>query len=180
MGAGFIFSTAFGTAVVCGLWTGVCAGAASPMLVTWVGFVGCTSYFTAGCGRNGFIRSLCSNYMGILIGCTIIALGNVVSSGVLFSALCTGFFSGVICYLSHCDLTKVAACTFMGGFSAFATGGNWQMLMLCLLLGNFVGLGRLPGTLFLQQSLSWQDRQGRLGDFQIAGKKLTKSCNHNR
>ena len=75
MGAGFIFSTAFGTAVVCGLWTGVCAGAASPMLVTWVGFVGCTSYFTAGCGRNGFIRSLCSNYMGILIGCTIIALG---------------------------------------------------------------------------------------------------------
>ena len=141
MGAGFIFSTAFGTAVVCGLWTGVCAGAASPMLVTWVGFVGCTAYFTAGCGRNGFIRSLCSNYMGILIGCTIIALGNVVSSGVLFSALCTGFFSGVICYLSHCDLTKVAACTFMGGFSAFATGGNWQMLMLCLLLGNFVGLG---------------------------------------
>ncbi len=29
----------------------------------------------------------------------------------------------------------------MGGFSTFASGGNWQMLLLCLMLGNFVGLG---------------------------------------
>ena len=45
------------------------------------------------------------------------------------------------CHLLPGPLTKVVVCTFMGGFSIFASGGNWQMLLLCLMLGNFVGLG---------------------------------------
>lgn len=141
MEAGFILSTAIGSGVVCGFWMGLCTWVSLAMLVGWVGFVGCTSYFASGGGRDGFVRSICSNYAGVAIGSAILFLGNLISDGPIFSALCSGFFTGVICYLAHCDLTKVVVCTFMGGFSTFAAGGDWQMLLLCLMLGNFVGVG---------------------------------------
>lgn len=137
----FIMANSLGTGIACGIWTGLAAyfGARYPELIAiWVGFAGCTSYFVAGTGRNGFIRSLTSNYVGIAIGCTIIALGSV-SDGILFSAIVTGFFSFVIAYITHFDITKFATCTFIGGFSAFATGGNWKMLLICFFLGNILG-----------------------------------------
>ena len=28
----------------------------------------------------------------------------------------------------------------MGGFSAFASGGDWKMLCICLVLGNILGV----------------------------------------
>lgn len=159
MGAGFILSVALGSGIVCGLWAGFGTFfAASAVIATWAGFAGCTSYFAAGCGPKGLIRSMCSNYVGILIGMIVIILGNVVSSGVIFSGLCTGFFTFVICFLSHCDLTKVIPCTFIGGFSAFATGGDWKMLCVSLLLGNLVGLGSdYLGRLFYQKFGSNKD-----------------------
>lgn len=140
MGAGFILSSAIGSGIICGIWTGISMAFAGPLIATWVGFVGCTSYFSSGFGRNGFIRSLCSNYMGVLIGCTIIYLGTNISGSVLFNTVCTGFFTAVICYLAHFDLTRLVPCTFMGGYSAFASGGNWKMLLICLFLGNIVGI----------------------------------------
>ncbi len=143
-GKGFIMAGSIGTGIICGLWAGFSGYFSTivPELIAgWVGFVGCTSYFVAGCGRNGFIRSYCSNCAGILIGCTILALCNSISSDWWFNLIVTGFFSWVIQYISHIDLTRVVPCTFMGGFSAFATGGNWKMLLLCMILGDLVGLG---------------------------------------
>ena len=77
---------------------------------------------------------------GIFIGCTIIWLCVNVNSSLWFNGLITGIFTGVIIYLTHCDLTRFANCTFIGGFSAFASGGNWKMLIICFILGNIVGL----------------------------------------
>ena len=71
------------------------------MLVGWTGFVGCTAYFASGGSRGDFIRSVCSNYAGVAIGSAILSLGNLSSNGPIFSALCSGFFTGVICYLAH-------------------------------------------------------------------------------
>lgn len=138
--AGFIISNTISNIIVCGLWTYISAMFAGPLIATWVGFAGCTSYYSAGCGKNGFIRSLCSNIAGIFIGCTIIWLCVNVNGSLWFNGLITGIFTGVIIYLTHCDLTKFANCTFIGGFSAFASGGNWKMLIICFILGNIVGL----------------------------------------
>lgn len=100
-GSRIYLSTAIGSDVVCGLWMGLCTWAASGMLVGWTGFVGCTAYFASGGSRGGFIRSVCSNYAGVAIGSAILSLGNLSSNGPIFSALCSGFFTGVICYLAH-------------------------------------------------------------------------------
>jgi len=65
--------------------------------------------------------------------------GNI-NSGILFGAIVTGAFSWLICYQSKIDLLSLVPNTFMGGFSAFASGGDWKMLCICLFLGNILGV----------------------------------------
>lgn len=129
-------ASAIGTGIFCGIWQGL-AGVLG--LVSWMGFVGCTSYFSAGCGKTGFIKSLCSNFTGVLWGMLIILSGNI-NSTILFGAIVTGFFSWVICYQSKISLLSLVPNTFMGGFATFASGGSWKMLLLCLVLGNILGV----------------------------------------
>ena len=111
-----VMANALGTGIFCGLWQGIGSVLG---LATWMGFVGCTSYFSAGCGKTGFIKSMCSNYVGLLWGMCIIMSGNI-NSGILFGAIVTGAFSWLICYQSKIDLLSLVPNTFMGGFSAFA------------------------------------------------------------
>ena len=139
MGAGFIFSIGLGNALVCGLWTYLGTVYAGTLITVWAGFAGCTSYFIAGGGKNGIIRSLCSNLSGIFIA-SIIIICTTLIPGPIFMGICTGFFTLIMCYLGHCDLTKFVPCTFIGGFSTFASNGNWKMCLICIVLGNFVGL----------------------------------------
>ena len=89
-----VMANALGTGIFCGLWQGIGSVLG---LATWMGFVGCTSYFSAGCGKTGFIKSMCSNYVGLLWGMCIIMSGNI-NSGILFGAIVTGAFSWLICY----------------------------------------------------------------------------------
>ena len=131
-----VMANALGTGIFCGLWQGIGSVLG---LATWMGFVGCTSYFSAGCGKTGFIKSMCSNYVGLLWGMCIIMSGNI-NSGILFGAIVTGAFSWLICYQSKIDLLSLVPNTFMGGFSAFASGGDWKMLCICLVLGNSLGV----------------------------------------
>ena len=109
-----VMANALGTGIFCGLWQGIGSVLG---LATWMGFVGCTSYFSAGCGKTGFIKSMCSNYVGLLWGMCIIMSGNI-NSGILFGAIVTGAFSWLICYQSKIDLLSLVPNTFMGGFSA--------------------------------------------------------------
>ena len=117
-----VMANALGTGIFCGLWQGIGSVLG---LATWMGFVGCTSYFSA--------------YVGLLWGMCIIMSGNI-NSGILFGAIVTGAFSWLICYQSKIDLLSLVPNTFMGGFSAFASGGDWKMLCICLILGNILGV----------------------------------------
>ena len=98
-----VMANALGTGIFCGLWQGIGSVLG---LATWMGFVGCTSYFSAGCGKTGFIKSMCSNYVGLLWGMCIIMSGNI-NSGILFGAIVTGAFSWLICYQSKIDLLSL-------------------------------------------------------------------------
>ena len=131
-----IMANAIGTGIFCCLWQGV---GSARWLATWIGFVGCTSYFSAGCGKTGFIKSMCSNYTGLLWGMLIILSGGI-NNTIIFGAVVTGFFSWLIVFQSHIDVLSLVPNTFMGGFSAFASGGDWKMLLICLLLGNILGV----------------------------------------
>ena len=82
--------------------------------------------FSAGCGKTGFIKSMCSNYTGLLWGMLIILSGGI-NNTIIFGAVVTGFFSWLIVFQSHIDVLSLwSPNTFMGGFSAFASGGDWK------------------------------------------------------
>ena len=131
-----IMANAIGTVIFCCLLQVV---GAALWLATLIGFVVCTSYFSAGCGKTGFIKSMCSNYTGRLWGMLIILSGGI-NNTIIFGAVVTGFFSWLIVFQSHIDVLSLVPNTFMGGFSAFASGGDWKMLLICLLLGNILGV----------------------------------------
>lgn len=82
---------------------------------------------------------MCSNYTGLLWGMLIILSGGI-NNTIIFGAVVTGFFSWLIVFQSHIDVLSMVPNTFMGGFSAFASGGDWKMLLICLLLGNILGV----------------------------------------
>lgn len=135
------FLNALGTGIACTVWTfvgGLLSMRWPALFAVWVGFAGCTSYFVAGAGKTGFRHSVASNLAGICIGCTIIA-SSAISDALWFGAVVTGFFSFLIMFLTHFDLLKFGTCTFIGGFSSFATGGNIPMLVIGLLIGNVLG-----------------------------------------
>lgn len=137
---GPIMSSALASGILSGLWAlvgGLLSAKYPELFATWLGFVGLTSYFAAGTGKTNLVRSISSNLVGILIGCTIIFLST--GKGNTVGAIITGIFSWLIVYLAHVDITRYAFCTFMGGYSAFATGGNWKMLVICIVLGNLIG-----------------------------------------
>ena len=50
-----VMANALGTGIFCGLWQGIGSVLG---LATWMGFVGCTSYFSAGCGKTGAVTML--------------------------------------------------------------------------------------------------------------------------
>ena len=137
----FVLASALGSGFISGIWTGLANYWSLSMpeyFSAWLGFVGITSFFIAGCGKDGFIHSTVSNVVGIIIGCLIIFICSFHPT-IVFGAIVTGAFTSLICYLGRYDLTKFATCTFLGGFSAFATGGDWKLLAVSILCGNVVG-----------------------------------------
>lgn len=77
---------------------------------------------------------------GVSYECSYGKMSGNINSGILFGAIVTGAFSWLICYQSKIDLLSLVPNTFMGGFSAFASGGDWKMLCICLVLGNILGV----------------------------------------
>ena len=145
---------ALGVGLACFLWP-VLAGALSAMtggaidVPVWMGFVGCTSYFVAGGGKNGVIKALACNYTGIAWAMLVFAFS---STGVMQSggstafwlgALATGVISWGMTYQAKAgNLLGVIPCTFMACFSTFASGGDWKRMLLGVTLGSaLLGIG---------------------------------------
>ncbi len=125
------------SAVFCGLWTYI-AGVTG--LSIWAGFAGCTTYFA--CGKRGLAgikKSVINNFAGVACGMAILVLGNifpVLGHYGIWSALLTL----VMCNIPKYELFNSSTGIFIGCFTSFASGGDWKMLCLCLVIGAFLGL----------------------------------------
>ena len=115
-------------------------------LSVWMSFAGCTSYFVAGGGKTGIIKSLGSNYTGmawaLLVfwfgGTSLMQIGG--NTALMLGALATGFISWAMTYQSRINLLSFVPSTFIGCFSTFGSGGDWKMMSACILAGNLLGL----------------------------------------
>lgn len=153
---GDLFATSLSVGILSWLWaylSGVFG------LLTWVGFLGCTSYFAIGeYGFKGFKKSLIANFSGvlwafvILMGSKYISLGNV-------GAILTGIFSFVMCYQARSKYLAFIPGTFIGACSTFGSNGAYIMVLISLVLGALVGYTSDIGGKILYNKFGKKEQQ---------------------
>jgi hypothetical protein len=125
------------TAIFCGIWSWI---AGFTGLLGWAGFAGCTTYFASGHhGIDGLKKTIIPNLAGVVCGMSIILLSTL-SPSLGDAGIWCAIISFVMCIISKSKWFDFVPGTFMGCFTTFAAGGNWKMLIPCLLIGAFLGL----------------------------------------
>lgn len=113
-------------------------------LLGTIGFVAFCSFYAAGGGREGWIKSLFVNYSGVIwTYLAALAAGGIASvtgiSSFWASVVTTVPFSAVIVWQGRFALTAFIPGGFLGMTLFFATGLNWTVTLLGFLAGNCVG-----------------------------------------
>ena len=102
-------------------------------LLGTIGFVAFCSFYAAGGGKSGFIRSLAVNYSGM-----VWAFFAALAAGWLASV--TVPFSAVVVWQGRFGLLSFIPGGFLGMTLFFASGMNWTVTLLGFLAGNCVGI----------------------------------------
>ena len=104
-------------------------------LLGTIGFVAFCSFYAAGGGKSGFIRSLAVNYSGM-----VWAFFAALAAGWLASVSgISGFWASVITTVPFWLLSFIPG-GFLGMTLFFASGMNWTVTLLGFLAGNCVGV----------------------------------------
>ena len=119
-------------------------------ITTWVGFIGCTSYFASGGKFKGFLKSLCANMTGVLWAMSIISLSNHFS-GSYWSYIFTGIFSFVMCIQAKFKSLAFIPGAFCGACCTFGMDGLWKPVIIALICGNILGYSSDLGGILLHK-----------------------------
>lgn len=136
-------------AISVGVFSGIWAFVSDAFgLITWVGFIGFTSYFASGGKFAGLKKSIFANVSGIVWAMCII-LGSRYLSNSYCSYILTGFFSFVMCIQAKAKTLEFIPGAFLGACSTFGTGGNWGAVIISLIIGSIFGhISEILGLLF--------------------------------
>lgn len=139
-----------------GITVGVCAGVWQLIsshvglqqgweLLGTIGFVAFCSFYAAGGGKEGWIKSLFVNYSGAVWAYLAALAAGSITSATGISAFWAGVittvpFSAVIVWQGRFALTAFIPGGFLGMTLFFASGLNWTVTLLGFFAGNCVGL----------------------------------------
>lgn len=124
------------TGLLSGLWGWV---AISLGLLSWAGFLGCTSYFaTPNSGVKGLAESLLTNLTGVFWAMVIINASQLVSLEILGYVI-TAIVAFMMCIQAKQSWLGYIPGTFIGSCATFAADGNWKLVVPSLILGGVFG-----------------------------------------
>lgn len=126
-------------------------------LITWVGFIGCTSYFANGAGNKALKKSLICNFTGIIYALAIIYLSKIIpisNSG----AILTGIFSFLMCYQAKSKHLDFIPGTFLGACSTFGADGKVLLVVISLICGALVGHFSHLGGIYIHKVFNKNDK----------------------
>ncbi|MFA0087358.1 DUF1097 domain-containing protein [Vibrio sp. 10N.261.51.F12] len=139
------------TGLLSGLWGWI---AISFGLLSWAGFLGCTSYFASPTdGAKGLALSLVTNLSGVAWALVIIhgsSLINLEIAGYVITALVSFF----MCFQAKRAWLAYIPGTFIGACATFAANGNWQLVIPSLVLGGLFGFAMKSSGLWLHANLA--------------------------
>lgn len=136
------------TGLLSGLWGWI---AISLGLLTWAGFLGCTSYFASPTsGLKGLAQSLVTNLSGVFWAMVIIHASQFASLEILGYVI-TAIVAFFMCIQAKQSWLAYIPGTFIGSCATFAASGNWQLVVPSLMLGGVFGYAMKASGLWLQQ-----------------------------
>ncbi|WP_105901072.1 DUF1097 domain-containing protein [Vibrio gangliei] len=142
-----LFAISLTTGLLSGIWGWV---AISLGLLSWAGFLGCTSYFASPIqGVKGLGVSLATNLAGVAWALVIIHGSQWLGSDILGYML-TALVSFFMCIQAKKSWLSFIPGTFIGACATFAANGNWQLVIPSLLIGGLFGYLMKASGLWLQ------------------------------
>ncbi|WP_281646994.1 DUF1097 domain-containing protein [Parendozoicomonas sp. Alg238-R29] len=131
-----LFAIALTTGILSGIWGWV---SISLGLLTWAGFLGCTTYFASPVdGVKGLGLSILTNLSGVFWAVVIIELSSVMNLEVL-GYVVTAAVSFMMCIQAKKSWLSFIPGTFIGSCATFAADGNWKLVIPSLLVGALFG-----------------------------------------
>ena len=141
-----LFAIALTTGILSGLWGWI---SVSLGLLSWAGFLGCTTYFASPRdGVAGLAESMLTNLTGVFWAMVTIRLS--VSANVeILGYVITAIVSFLMCIQAKKSWLSFIPGTFIGCCATFASGGNWQLVLPSLLVGSVFGYAMKASGLWL-------------------------------
>ncbi|QXO16233.1 DUF1097 domain-containing protein [Vibrio ostreae] len=131
-----LFTISLTTGILSGIWGWL---AVSLGLLSWAGFLGCTSYFASPKeGLRGLAESLVTNLSGVFWAMVIIYASDFLSLDVLGYAV-TALIAFFMCIQAKKQWLAYIPGTFIGSAATFAAHGEWKIVIPSLLLGGVFG-----------------------------------------
>lgn len=142
-----LFAISLTTGLLSGIWGWV---AISLGLLSWAGFLGCTSYFASPIqGLKGLGVSIVTNLSGVIWALIIIHGSQWLGSDVI-GYLLTALVSFFMCIQAQKHWLNFIPGTFIGACATFAADGNWQLVIPSLLIGGVFGYSMKASGVWLQ------------------------------
>ncbi|MGY0216279.1 DUF1097 domain-containing protein [Endozoicomonadaceae bacterium StTr2] len=131
-----LFAISLTTGILSGIWGWL---SVSLGLLTWAGFMGCTSYFASPKdGLPGLASSMVTNISGVFWAVVIIQLSTFMDVTILGYVI-TGIVSFLMCIQAKKQWLSYIPGTFIGCGATFAANGDWQLVLPSLLVGSLFG-----------------------------------------
>lgn len=128
-----LFAISLTTGVLSGIWGWL---AVSLGLLSWAGFLGCTSYFASPTdGLKGLTISMLCNMTGVAWA-MIIIFGSLWFGSDIAGYVLTGIISFAMCIQAKKAWLNYIPATFIGACATFASGGNFALVIPSLILGG--------------------------------------------
>ena len=139
-------------AISAGLLAAVWAGFADAFqLVTWIGFLGCSTFFAqTESGAKGMLMAMTTNLSGVFWGWLIISASSFFVSPLLGYAF-TGIATAAMCLQASYQKLAFIPGAFIGCCITFAMGGDIAAILPPLILGAMLGYSM---SLFTTQLIS--------------------------
>ncbi|TXY45784.1 DUF1097 domain-containing protein [Vibrio mimicus] len=146
-----LFAIALTTGILSGVWGWV---AVSLGLLSWAGFLGCTSYFASPKdGLKGLGQSLLTNLSGVFWAMVIIHASQWVGLEII-GYVVTSIVAFMMCIQAKKSWLAYIPGTFIGSCATFAANGDWQLVVPSLILGGLFGYLMKASGLWLYQKLT--------------------------
>ncbi|MFG0835662.1 DUF1097 domain-containing protein [Aeromonas bivalvium] len=107
-------------------------------LLSWVGFLGCTSYFASQGGVRALGQTLLCNASGMLWALLLIHGESWWGAGVA-GYLMTGVVATLMCMQARQQWLAYIPGTFAGCCATFGAAGEWRLVLPSLVLGALFG-----------------------------------------